>query len=269
VTAQMLRNFDLEGAAINALAASVQASLTVVDVGVVDPPVELTNIRSQSVRQGTRDFTIGPAMDEKEAVKAMAIGASLIDEHSSEPTIIALGEMGIANTTSSSAITSVMCSCAVAESTGPGTGISSDGIARKIRVIQNALDVNKPHHSDPLGVLQKIGGLETAALVGAIIRAAQQRLPVVLDGFTVGAAALIAEAIAPGVKEYLFAGHLSREPGHVLQLRRLGLEPLLSLNMRLGEGTGATLGMALLESAWSAHRRMHTFDEANVDRRAQ
>jgi nicotinate-nucleotide--dimethylbenzimidazole phosphoribosyltransferase len=264
VTAQMLRNFDSGGAAINAIAASVGASLTVVDVGVIEPPERLRRVRSRPVRQGTRDFSTGPAMSRSDAEAAMSVGGDIVDIVCPDGGVMALGEMGIGNTTAAAAITAAVCGCPVAAVTGVGTGIPVERLSHKIAVIETALRQNAPNSQDAIDVLSKVGGLEIAALVGAMIRAAERRMPVVIDGFPVGSAALIAHRLEPKIADFLFAGHCSAEPGHAVQLSWLGLAPLLNLDMRLGEGTGAALALSVIDAAWRAHNSMATFGQAAV-----
>ncbi|HYE87238.1 MAG TPA: nicotinate-nucleotide--dimethylbenzimidazole phosphoribosyltransferase, partial [Vicinamibacterales bacterium] len=240
VTAQMVANFLNGGAAINALASGVGATLMIVDTGVAgripDTRAE-SALLSRRVRAGTRNMTVGPAMTNEEVDAAMGIGAAVASQAAADGVaVFACGEMGIGNTTAASAVTAALLGLEPATVTGPGTGVDATALARKVAVIERALSVNGPS-SDPLEILRVVGGLEIAAIVGAYLSAAAHRLAVVGDGFIATSAALVAAAIQPAFLDYWFAGHLSPEPGHAIQLRHLKQEPLLSLQMRLGEGT--------------------------------
>jgi nicotinate-nucleotide--dimethylbenzimidazole phosphoribosyltransferase len=269
VTAQMVHNFLRGGAAINALAHSAGAKVIVVDIGVAG---ELAHpeLISRKVAHGTADFMIEPAMNEIDMLQAIQVGMDVFDEQLRQGVdLIATGDMGIGNTTASSAITSVLLQTPSALVTGRGTGINDEQLGHKVRVIEKAIEHNAPNPNDPLDVLMKVGGLEIAGLVGVIIAAASRRVPVVIDGFISGAAALIAVELNPMVSNYLFAGHVSVERGHRLILEKIGISPLLDLQLRLGEGTGAVLAMSIIESALSAHREMATFAEAGVSTREE
>jgi len=208
------------------------------------------------------------AMTETQMLEAIKVGMDVFDEQLKQGVdLIATGDMGIGNTTASSAITSVLLQTPAALVTGRGTGINDEQLEHKIQVIEKAIERNVPNPKDPLDVLMKVGGLEIAGLVGVIIAAASRRVPVVVDGFISGAAALIAVELNPTVDAYLFAGHVSVERGHRLILEKLGLFPLLDLQLRLGEGTGAVLAMSIIEAALSTHREMATFAEAGVSTR--
>ena len=276
VTAQMVANFLDGGAAINVLASGVGASVTVLDVGVAGViPRRSSTARGGGrlvdlrIRPGTDDFTLGPAMTLAEAIEAVAAGLALVDDLRSDGTdLIGVGEMGIGNTTAASALTAAMTGSAAASVTGFGTGIDDGTRARKIAVIEAALDRHRPDPADPLGVLAAVGGLEIGALVGVILGAVGARIPVVLDGFITGAAALVAASLAHGVTPRLLAAHRSLEPGHRIVLERLGLEPLLDLQMRLGEGTGAALAIGLIDAAVAIRDGMATFASAAVSGRS-
>ena len=265
VTPQMVFNFLRGGAGINVLARMVNARVIVVDMGVAaDMPLTegLVNLK---VRKGTSNFAQGPAMSRDEAVSVIAKGIVLLEkELRNGLDIVGTGDMGIGNTTSSSAITAVMTGKPIAEVTGQGTGIEAQALSRKVSVIEKALALHQPDPADPIGVLSKVGGFEIAGLAGIILGAAKNKIPVMLDGFISGAAALIAAGLAPRVKDYLIAAHRSAEPGHDAILKHLGLSPLLDLKMRLGEGTGAALGMSLAEAASKIMNEMATFEEARV-----
>jgi nicotinate-nucleotide--dimethylbenzimidazole phosphoribosyltransferase len=264
VTPQMVYNFLHGGAGINALSRKVGSEVTVVDVGVA---AELTHPRllSRKVRMGTANMAHGPAMTREEALQAAAVGIEVLDSLSQRGVdLLAIGEMGIGNTTAASAITACLARVPVDLVTGRGTGISDEQLAHKVQVIERALARNKPDANDPLDVLAKVGGLEIAGLVGVILAAAARRIPVVLDGFISGAAALVAFGLNPAVRDYLFAGHVSVERGHQIILEKIGLSPLLDLGLRLGEGTGAVLAMHIIEAALHTHGEMATFTEAGV-----
>jgi nicotinate-nucleotide--dimethylbenzimidazole phosphoribosyltransferase len=271
VTAQMVANFVAGGAAINALARSIGAEVIVVDVGVAGPipvlggPAAGGRLVAARVRGATRDITQGPAMTRSEALDAMDVGRRLIDELVNDGIdVIGVGEMGIGNTTAASALVAALTGEPVERVTGLGTGLDAAGLDRKITAIERALDVNRPDPSDPIGVLAAVGGLEIAALTGAIVAAAASRVPMVLDGFITAAAALVATAMEPAIGPRLIASHRSVEPGHVVALGRVGQRPLLDLGLRLGEGTGAALAIGLLASAVRFRDEMATFDSAGV-----
>jgi nicotinate-nucleotide--dimethylbenzimidazole phosphoribosyltransferase len=264
VTAQMALNFLRGGAAINAIASSVGAQVTVVDVGIA-ADVTHPALLARKIAPGTANMAAGPAMPQEQALAAMVVGAeTLASLASAGLDLVATGEMGIGNTTAASALTAVMTGRSAREVTGRGTGVDDERLTHKIGVIERAVTVNAPDANDPLGTLARVGGLEIAALAGLILAAASRHIPVLLDGFIASSAALIACAWRPLAREYLLAGHVSVEPGHQIILDHLGLRPLLSLGMRLGEGTGAALAMAVVEAALRAHDEMATFDEAGV-----
>jgi nicotinate-nucleotide--dimethylbenzimidazole phosphoribosyltransferase len=276
VTAQMVANFLAGGAAINVLATRVGASVTVLDVGVAGDipdvaPSDAGGARhvSRRVRDGTDDLSIGPAMSRAEAVESIAIGLEHVEAmRTAGVALIGIGEMGIGNTTAASAMTAAMTGAAPATVTGFGTGIDDETRVRKIAVVEAALAVNRPDPTDPIGVLATVGGLEIGALVGVILGAVGARIPIVLDGFITGSAALLADALAPGVGSRMIAAHRSLEPGHGVILDRLGLDPLLDLGLRLGEGTGAALAFALIDAAVAIRDGMATFSSASVSGRA-
>lgn len=267
VTGQMVANFDGGGAAINALSSACGARLVVVDVGVNRPP-ESEAILSRRVGGGSADISRGPAMSAAELALAIGVGIEVVETESSRGCdIIVVGEMGIGNTTIASAITAVLLGRRVEEVTGPGTGLDAVGVRRKVEIIKQAIKANRPSRDQPLEVLRKVGGLEIAAMVGAILTATRKRIPVVLDGFISTCAALIADGVSRGkVRQYLIAGHRSPEPGHSLQLEALGVSPLLELGMRLGEASGGALALQVIEASVILHRDMKTFDEARVSR---
>ena len=265
VTAQMVRNFLRGGAGINVIARQTGVRVIVVDMGVATDLKPDPDLLSRKISYGTQNMTLGPAMTAEQAVKAIEAGIELAtDETAKGLDIIGTGDMGIGNTTASSAICAVVTGKLVAEVTGRGTGLTDEQLAHKVAVIERALAVNHPEPTQPLDVLAKVGGFEIGGLVGVMLGAAAKRIPVVIDGFISGAAALIATALSPGLKDYLIAAHISAEPGHRVLLEHLGLKPLLNLNMRLGEGTGAALGIFLAETATRILTEMTTFAEAGV-----
>jgi nicotinate-nucleotide--dimethylbenzimidazole phosphoribosyltransferase len=269
VTGQMVANFLAGGAAINAFATQAGARLLVVDVGVAHPlpcpTADSSRFRDQRVRAGTADMTCGPAMTRAEAVAAIEVGIqTAADLTASGARCLLAGDMGICNTTASSAMVAAMTGADPSVATGRGTGIDEDTWRHKVEVVRAALDLNRPNPADPIGVLATVGGLEHAALAGLILGAAAVRVPVILDGVITGSAALIAAALAPESLTACLAGHRSAEPGHALALQHLGLRPLIDLGLRLGEGTGAALALPLVQAAARALREMATFDTAGV-----
>jgi nicotinate-nucleotide--dimethylbenzimidazole phosphoribosyltransferase len=268
VTAQMVLNFLRGGAAVNVLASHVGAEVLVVDIGVAHEFGPLPNLVSRKIARGTRNFAREPAMSREEAVRAVEIGIELASQAGQGGIgLIGTGDMGIGNTTPSAAVTAVLTGQPVATVTGRGTGIDEEGYRRKVGVIERALVLHRPDPNDPLDVLAKVGGLEIAGLAGLILGAVAHRIPVVLDGFIAGAAALIAAGLQPRCCDYMIASHRSVERGHQAALDRLGLKPLLDLDLRLGEGTGACLGISLIQASLKVLTQMATFDEAGVSER--
>ena len=266
VSAQIVAALARGDAAAAVLARSVGAGLLVVDVGLASPAAPSPGVRSCRVRPGTASILRGPAMSREEALAAAAVGADAIAEAGeSGLDLLALGEVGIGNTTAASAVAAAMLGLPPKDVVGRGTGIDDAALARKVAVVRNALQVNAVDRADPVGVLAGVGGLEIAAMVGAMLRAGGQRVPVVLDGFVVGAAALVAVALCPNLRPFLIAGHQSPEPGHAAVLAALGLSPLLDYGMRLGEGSGAVVALGVVGAALDLHRNMATFTEAGVD----
>jgi nicotinate-nucleotide--dimethylbenzimidazole phosphoribosyltransferase len=267
VTAQMVANFLRGGAAINALAGTVGADVFVVDVGVtgrIGTSGTAASFLSRRVREGTGNMTQGPAMSHEDLASALTVGLDVSDAAAADGVaVLACGEMGIGNTTAASAVTAVLTQRPPADVTGRGTGIDSETLVRKVDAITRALQRNQPG-LDPLEVLRTVGGLEVAAIAGAYIGAATHRIAIVGDGFIATAAALVAADLCPPFLDYWFAGHLSTEPGHHVQLAHLRQEPLLRLDMRLGEGTGAALAMHLLGAAVAMMNDMATFESAGV-----
>jgi nicotinate-nucleotide--dimethylbenzimidazole phosphoribosyltransferase len=265
VTAQMVANFLGGGAVCNAFAGQVGAEVCVVDVGVAADLPATPGLLPRKVRAGTSDMTTGPAMTREEAKQAIEVGIETArDLVAAGNKALLTGEMGIANTTASAALISVFTDTDPAEVTGRGTGINDETLARKTEVVRRAIELHQPDPADPIGVLAAIGGFEHAAMVGLLLGGASLRTPVILDGVSAGAAALVARAIAPEVLAACIAGHRSAEPGHVAALNKLGLRPLVDLDLRLGEGTGALLALPLVQSTARAMHEVATFDSAGV-----
>ncbi len=265
VTAQMVYNFLKGGAGINVLARHVGARVVVADVGVASDLEKHQALIVRKIGYGTRNMVKGPAMTKEEAVRSMETGMEIFEsEFTKGIDIIGTGEMGIGNTTPSSAIAAAFTGYGVEKVTGRGTGVNDEALNNKIAVIQKALKANKPDAQDALDVLAKVGGFEIGGLAGIIIAAAARNIPVVIDGFISGAAALIAYHLEPKIKDYLIASHCSVECGHKVVLDHIGLKPLLDLNLRLGEGTGAALGINLVEAAVKIMTQMATFKDAEV-----
>jgi len=287
VTPQMVYNFLRGGAGINVLAMHVGARVIVVDMGVaekINPPSPKgfgglsaetlvkadKNFKDKKINFGTKNFTKGPAMSKDEAIKSIEAGIDVFEEESKLGIdIVGTGDMGIGNTTPSSAIASVITGRPVEDVTGRGTGIDDKSLSKKIAVIKQAISVNKPDGKDAIDVLSKVGGFEIGGIAGVIIACASRRVPVVIDGFISGAGALIAYQLEPKVKDYLIAAHCSVEKGHRLVLEYMGLKPLLDLDMRLGEGTGAALGMSIIEASIKILTEMATFQSADVSERTK
>jgi nicotinate-nucleotide--dimethylbenzimidazole phosphoribosyltransferase len=265
VTRQMLLNFARGGAAINVLARHAEARVIVVDMGVREPVPTTPEIRVQRIGAGTANFTRGPAMTRAQAIEALETGIRIADELATAGlTVIATGDMGIGNTTAASALTAVFTAAAPEAVTGRGTGIDDEGLRRKLDAIRRGLAVNRPDPRDAVDVLSKVGGFEIAGLAGVILGSAARRIPVVLDGFITGAAALAGVRLAPHAAEYLIASHRSVEAGHRVILDALGVRPLLDLDLRLGEGSGAALALHLIDAAVRIVREMATFAAAGV-----
>ena len=268
VTAQMVANFLGGGAGINIIARQVGARVIIVDMGVTADLKLIPQLLSRKIAPGTQNISSGPAMSREEAIKAVETGIEIVtSEVARGLDIVGSGDMGIGNTTASSAICAVMTGKPVAEVTGRGTGLVDEQLAYKVATIEKALEVNHPNAKQPLDVLAKVGGFEIGGLMGVMLGAAAHRIPVVIDGFISGAAALIAIELSSALKDFLIAAHVSAEAGHPLLLGHLGLRPLLDLEMRLGEGTGAALGIFLAETAARVLAEMSTFADAGVSER--
>ena len=265
----MVANIRAGGAAVSVLARQAGADVYVVDMGVAADLEQGPGLLDHKVRAGTSDLATGPAMSRDEAVQAVLAGATVAEELVDQGyDCLLTGDMGIANTTPSAALVAALTGATPAQVTGRGTGVDDPTLARKIEVVGAALR-DRPVGDDALETLASVGGFEHAGLVGLLLGAAARRVPVVLDGVIAGSAALVAAALAPEVVGYCFAGHRSVEPGHAVALAHLGLRPLVDLDLRLGEGTGAVLAFPIVESAGAILREMATFDSAGVARKEQ
>ncbi len=265
VTRQMVLNFLKGGAGINVLARHAGSEVVVVDMGVDYDFGKIEGLISRKVVMGTKNMRKGPAMTRAEAEACIDAGIGLAEDYAGKGYgIFATGDMGIANTTPSAAMVAVLTGADVPKVTGRGTGIGDDALKNKIRVIEDSIALNRPDPKDPLDVLAKVGGAEIGGIAGLIIGAAANRVPVIIDGFISTAGALIASGLEPLAKDYMFAAHNSVEIGHGIMLQRLGLRPVLDLDMRLGEGTGAALAMLLIEAGLKIYKEMATFGDAGV-----
>ncbi len=278
VTLEMVRNFANGGAAINALARQIDAKLEVINLGTVENDestdalaspcgrgAPCPNIRNQPIAAGTANLATGPAMKPEQLSQALNMGRQAVERATVAGAQIFIGgEMGIGNTTSASALACALTGMPAGKLAGPGAGLDISGVNRKAEVIQRALRLHADHLNDPFEILRRLGGLEIAALTGSYIVCAIQGLPVLVDGFIAGVAALIAQRINPGIKKWLIFSHRSAEPGHAVVLDALEATPLLDLGMRLGEGSGAATALPILRLACSLHSDMATFAEAGV-----
>lgn len=268
VTAQMVKNFLNGGAAINVLANHMQTEVVVIDMGVNHDFKDIPGLIHKKIAMGTGNMRRGPCMTRNQAEQAMDVGLELADAAKKQSVdIIGTGDMGIGNTSPSSAIISVFSGEPPAKTTGRGTGIDDNLWKHKIAVIEDAIKINRPDPRDPMDVLAKVGGYEIAGIVGLILGAAANKIPIVIDGVISIAAAVVAQHLNDNVKDYLFTSHKSSEPGCEIGFRHLGQEPLLDLGMRLGEGTGAVLAMNLLEAGTRIYSEMATFDNAGVSQK--
>lgn len=264
VTPQMVANFAAGGAGINVLARHSGAEVRVVDMGVA-AEMDIPGVIDRKVRPGTGNMVDGPAMSRDEAVSSIEAGIEVAaDEVAAGADLLGTGEMGIGNTTPSSAILTVFSGADIAQATGRGTGIDNGGLNLKREVIRRAIERNRPNSRDAIDVLAKVGGLEIGGLAGVILGAAANRVPVVIDGFISSAAALVAARLSQAARDYMIASHVSVEPGHKLLLEELGLKPMLFMDMRLGEGTGAALAAGLVEASARVLGEMATFTDAGV-----
>lgn len=268
VTAQMVYSFVKGWATINVLAKHGGIDVRVVDMGVKTDLPEEWNIIRRKIRKGTQNFTKGPAMTREEAISGLLAGAELVIDavRHENYSLIGTGDMGIANTTASAAIFSALSGIPPSEIAGRGTGIDDNTLKRKIAVIERAISLNKPDPSDPIDVLSKVGGCEIAGLAGAVLGAAFMKVPVVCDGFIATAGALVAIRMVPAARDYLFISHRSQERGHSAMVEYIGIRPVLDLEMRLGEGTGAALAMPIVEAAAKVLKEVKTFEEAGVSK---
>jgi nicotinate-nucleotide--dimethylbenzimidazole phosphoribosyltransferase len=265
VTAQMVENFLRGGAGINALARQVGARIVFVDMGIASDLKAHPQLTVKKIGHGTANICRGPAMTEAQATQALEAGINIVNaEVKKGLDIVGTGDMGIGNTTASSAIFAAMTGLPPEKVTGRGTGLTDEQLVHKADCIRRALEFNKPDKSKPVEVLAKVGGFEIGGLAGVMLGAAAKRIPIVIDGFISGAAALIAMGLAPQIKDYIIAGHVSAEAGHTAMLKYMGLKPLLSLDLRLGEGTGAALGLFIAEASVRTLNEMATFAEAGV-----
>lgn len=270
VTPQMVYNFLNGGAGINVLARHVGARVVVADVGVAADITSHPDLVVKKINYGTKNMAKGPAMTKDEARRAVEAGIEIFEnEYRKGIDIAGTGDMGIGNTTASSAITAVFTKKPVDDVTGRGTGIDDKALHDKIEIIKKAMRVNKPDPADAMDVLAKVGGFEIGALAGVILAASARRVPVVIDGFISGAAALIAFHIEPKTKDHMIASHCSVEKGHKAILEHIGLKPIMDLNLRLGEGTGAALGISLVEASVKILTQMASFKEANVSEKIE
>jgi len=273
VTPQMVYNFLREGAGINVLARHVEAKVIVIDMGVAEKiknqKSKIKNFIDKKVGFGTRNMTKGPAMTKEEAIRSIETGIEVFEEEFRKGIdIVGTGDMGIGNTTPSSALAAIFTGRPVEDVTGRGTGVDDKGLKNKIEIIKKALEVNRPDPKDAIDVLSKVGGFEIGGIAGVILAAASKRVPVVIDGFISGVAALVAYHLEPKVKDFMIAGHCSVESGHRVILDHIGLRPILDLNLRLGEGTGAVLAMGIVDAGLKIMTQMATFKNAGVSERS-
>ena len=267
VTAAMIRNFANGGAAISVLAQELMAKLDVINVGTVEALEEILGVLDKRIDAGTANFCQSSAMTEQQCQQALLIGRDNVFSDIENTQIYIAGEMGIGNTTAATALASVLLTCDPADLVGPGTGLDQQGVQHKLNVIRRALEQHTAQlDKDALIVLQTLGGFEIAAMVGAYLTCAKQGIPVLIDGFISTVAALIAEKIQAGCKDWFIYSHQSAEPGHQVVLGALNAEPLLKLGMRLGEGSGAAVAVPLLRQACLLHNGMATFEQANISK---
>lgn len=264
VTAQMVLNFLNGGAGINVLARCAGAKVIVADLGVATD-IDIAGLRKKKISHGTKSILKGPAMSYEEAVQSIEAGIELFeDEYINGIDIVGIGEMGIGNTTPSSAITAVITSCSVESVTGKGSGINDEKYRTKVEIIKKAIEINKPYSNDPIEILAKVGGFEIGGMTGVILAACARRVPVVVDGFISGASLLLASKLEPNILDYIYASHSSVESGHKIILDYLSLKPILDLNLRLGEGTGAAIAIPIIETSLRMLNEMATFTSAGI-----
>lgn len=264
VTASVTANFTRGITGVNILSAHAGAEIKVVDIG-VDELLDVQGILNRKIRRGTWNIANGPAMTLDEAVKAIETGIEVVrDLAQNGVQLLGTGEMGIGNTTTSSAIAAVLTEKSLVTLVGKGSGLTDEGLDQKINIIRKALEVNKPNPADPLDVLSKLGGFDIAGLVGCYLGAAACRIPILIDGFIASVAALIAVQMKPEARNFMIASHGSAEPGSMAVLKKMEMEPLLLLGLRLGEGTGAALAFHIIDAAFAAYNQMGTFDDAKI-----
>jgi nicotinate-nucleotide--dimethylbenzimidazole phosphoribosyltransferase len=265
VTASVTYNFTRGITGVCVLGAMTNTELVVVDIG-VDEQFDCEKIIDRKIRRGTDNIAKGPAMSRAEAIRAIETGIEIVsDLHRKGINLLGTGEMGIGNTTTSSAVATVLTEKPLKMLVGRGSGLTDEGLNNKIEVIRRAIEVNKPDAEDPIDVLAKLGGFDIAGLTGCFIAAAALRIPILIDGFISSVAALIAVKMKPEIKDYIIASHGSAEPGNRIVLDEMGLEPLLMLGMRLGEGSGAAVAFNIIDAAFTAYDRMGTFDDAKIE----
>jgi nicotinate-nucleotide--dimethylbenzimidazole phosphoribosyltransferase len=266
VTGLMVQNFLAGGAGINVLARCAGADVNIIDIGMKEDLQDADGLIKKNVKRSTDNMAIGPAMSREEAEKAIGIGIEMANQAYDRGTVtIATGEMGIGNTTPSAAVLAALLPADVVDVTGVGTGLDEKGLKQKIKIIEKALAVNKDRLKDPISTLAAVGGLEIAGICGLCIGGAARRMIVVVDGFISSAGALVAMRLNPTIKDYLFFSHLSSEKGHRTFFEKEGLRPILDLDLRLGEGTGAALAMQIIENAVRVYNEMATFEEVGIE----
>lgn len=264
VTGEMVKNFASGGAAISVMARQLNANLEVVNLGCINDPGELPGVVNYTLAASTANATQAPALTEPQLADALNAGREAVQRAQQQCELFIGGDMGIGNTASATAVICALLDQPAESLTGPGTGLNDEGIARKAEIIQRALELHRPHTNNPMETLRRLGGFEIAALTGAFIACSQAGLPVLVDGFIAGCAALIATQHRPEVLDWLLFGHHSAEPGHTRVLEALNAKPLLNLGLRLGEGSGAAAAVPLVRLACSLHNDMATFAEAGV-----
>ena len=266
VTGLMVKNFLAGGAAINVLARCAGASVSVIDIGMKEDLQDVEGLIKRNVKRGAGNISIGPAMTREEAVRAIDVGIEMADRALADGcTMIATGDMGIGNTTPSSALFSALLPAEVMDVTGRGTGLDGEGLSHKVKVVERALEVNHTDINDPIGTLSAVGGLEIAGICGLCLGGAARRMIVVVDGFIASAGAIVAMRLDPLVKDYLFFSHQSSEKGHRAFFKKEGFRPILDLDLRLGEGTGAAIAMQLIEDAVRIYNEMATFGDVGIE----
>ncbi|ACL75027.1 nicotinate-nucleotide--dimethylbenzimidazole phosphoribosyltransferase [Ruminiclostridium cellulolyticum] len=265
VTSSVTQNFLKGFTGVNVLSRHSRADIVVVDVG-VDDDIDCPGVINRKIRKGTWNIMKGPAMTRNEAIKAIETGIEIVGKLKEKGVnLLGTGEMGVGNTTTSSAVASVLIGNDIGEMVGKGAGLTQKGLINKIEIIKNAIDINKPNPSDPIDVLAKVGGFDIAALTGCFLGAAAYRLPVMIDGFISATAALAAIKIKPECRNYILPSHGSAEPGNKKIMEALDMSPMLLLEMRLGEGSGAALAFHIIDAAVAAYNEMGTFGDAKIE----